>query len=214
MKKYFSYKIDIKNIEKAQAKVKQNFKTKDRINKGKNYFYYLFGITVASSYIYFLMKASGLFKKLEIDKKYKNYQKSKGESYGVDIELNDKKIKEFTDKWGINYALKDYEEKLKYGNKELNKKQEIEDDKDQTLPSEIQIENKLDQINIEEKSDASNKTIGRFDDREEVYEITKGTDYQQIKIYEEGKLNNPDPRIMGTVIIFDSRLDRKNMTDN
>jgi hypothetical protein len=135
-------------------------------------------------------------KNLEIDKKYKNHQKKVEEKYNVDMESNDKKLKEFDEKWGINKAMNDYENKIKYGNKELNKKEEIVENFDNIIASSSGNNSIDDQQQIEVTKVNENKI-----------EIVKGKDYEQLK-YFQGKEENFDPTKMGNTIIFDSRLDR------
>jgi hypothetical protein len=106
-------------IQKESLKV-------NRIQLFKKYFYYGVGITIPCLYFYYLLKSTGMFKKLEVDKKYTQRKKKIEESHGIDTKVNDQKIKEFEEKWAINKAQEDYEERLKYGNKELNKREEPE----------------------------------------------------------------------------------------
>jgi hypothetical protein len=193
MKKYFcyKYKINDKLIQEKTKEMARKALVVNRIEKGKKYFCYTIGISLASMYIVYLMKASGLMKKLEIDEKYKRRQKQIEEKHNIDINSNDKKIKEFEEKWEINKALNDYEDRLKYGNRELNKKEDVNEITEAKLSS---------SVNNNNNNNIENKT----------YEVIKEGDYEQLKVYEGGSENNQDPTQIGHTVIFDSRLNRRN----
>jgi len=202
MKKYFSFKINKALIDKKSEIIQKEVKNLKRKEKRWKYLFYFMGFSFVSSYLHYLMKASGLMKSLEIDKKYINRQKKIEEKYNLDMEQNDKKLKQFEEKWAINKALEEYENKLKYGNKELNKRDEsIEGD---AIPydnldadKEISLYSNKDNKSVEEVSSFHENNL----------EIVKGKDYEQLK-YFQGAEENFDPTKIGNTIIFDSRLDR------
>ncbi len=201
MKKKFSLKINKAIIDKKTQiimKETSRFKKKEKIRK---YLFYFLGFSFVSSYVYYLMKASGLMKSLEIDKKYTNRRKKIEDKYNLDMEQNDKKLKEFQEKWAINKALEDYENKLKYGNKELNKKEEsFEVD----IISDIDGNSSKDGLDVN-KDNIFVEEISKLNENK--IEIVKGKDYEQLK-YFQGAEENFDPTKMGNTIIFDSRLDK------
>lgn len=130
MKNLLLLKINSKNIQKKAKLVQKEIRSVNRIEKSKKYFYYFLGITLPSMYVWYMLKASGLMKKLEIDKKISNKKKQIEESHGVDLKLNDELIKEYENKMGINKAKEKYEEKLKFGNKELNEKKDEDNEQE------------------------------------------------------------------------------------
>lgn len=127
MTDFTKLKLNDKLIKKKALNLQKETLKVNRIQLFKKYFYYGLGITIPCLYFYYLLKSTGMFKKLEVDKKYTNRKKKIEESHGIDTKVNDKKIKEFEDKWAINKAQEEYEERLKFGNKELNKKEEQEE---------------------------------------------------------------------------------------
>lgn len=126
MKKFFSFKVNKTNIDRKLNKFSRENKISIGILKSKSYIYWILGLSFPVLYIYYIMKASGLFKSIEADKKYKERQKKMENKHNVDMEKNNQMLKEFDEKWEINKPLNDYENKMKYGNKDLNKREETE----------------------------------------------------------------------------------------
>lgn len=113
-------KLNLNQIKKKQAEINSFEKKKSKKEKNWKNFYYFLGVLFPSVYIYFVLKASGLFKQLKIDQKIKENKILKDQKYNLNSELLDKKIKQFEEDWDINYKenLKDH--RNKFGNKELN----------------------------------------------------------------------------------------------
>jgi len=149
--------VNNKIIQKKFDLMKKENIVIGKINKFKKLSYYLLGISVSGLYIVFILNSSGLMKKLQIDKKYHRNKKYKEEIHGIDSELNNEKFKEFDKKWGINHALDKYEENLKFGNKELNKKEkELENfvDNDTILEKPVEDQNKY-QIKLNSSTESN-----------------------------------------------------------
>jgi hypothetical protein len=118
------YTINSERIERKRKKYTEEISKVTKREKRFKYFYYFLGIFFPSLYIYYVAKSSGLFKKLEIDKKIKERAKEIEIKNNIDLALNDKLLKEFDKKWGINFLIEEYENRIKFGNKELNEKEE------------------------------------------------------------------------------------------
>jgi hypothetical protein len=127
--KIFKFDYHQLNKEKIDKKAISFAKQSKQINKIKIYKKYLFYFLIGGfsfSYLYFALKSTGLLKALKIDEKYNSFKRKNEKRHNVDIIENEKKFKEFEKEWEINKALDSYEYKLKYGNKELNYKNEGE----------------------------------------------------------------------------------------
>jgi hypothetical protein len=118
------YTINSEKIEKKRKRYTEEISKITKREKRFKYFYYLLGIFFPSLYIYYVAKSSGLFKKLEIDKKLKERAKVIEIKNNIDLAVNDKLIKDFDKKWGINFLIEEYENRIKFGNKELNEREE------------------------------------------------------------------------------------------
>ncbi len=193
MHKYFSYKINKEIIDKRSKIVEGLVTNNIRSIKRRKILLYFTGVSGFTLYIYYLMKASGLMKKIEIDKKFISRRKKIEEKYNIDMEKNDKILKELDEKWEINKPLDDYENKIKYGNKEINNKVE-------NLES-------IEENNSENMTEKNNSVI--VQKLADNLDIVIADNYEQVKIY-QGSENNQDPTKLGDTIIFDSRLDNFN----
>jgi hypothetical protein len=126
MKNNVNYNINNKTILKKQLEI-QNIKLKlNRFAKIKKYSGYFLAIAFPVSYIFFVLKSSGLLKELQIDKKVINRKKSIEKFHGIDTELNNQRIEDFDKNWGINLVNDEIENRKKNGNKILNEKPEAE----------------------------------------------------------------------------------------
>ena len=154
MKGISNYTINTTGLENKIHSLKKQTTSIKRIEKLKKIFFYFVGISGPLLYVFYFVKSSGLLKSIEIDKKYLNRKKSLEEIHGVDTKINEEKLKEFELKWGINSALNKYEEKIKYGNKELNEREEVK-----IIQDELQNENvpspQNDIVEIESKSETN-----------------------------------------------------------
>jgi len=232
-KHYFSeFYINKKALNKKKYEVEikaESTKTRYFIQKKLNR---LLALTIISFLIFWGLNGIDLFRKLEFDKKYLKKIKEIEKENNIDINYNNKIIEDFDQKYGINKALNDYINKLQYGNKDFNTIDESveqnineeniregknllntidlaspivendflgEENKDFRIREDIPDYNKLE---IEEK-----ELLLDGEDKRNVRKI-KADGYEQISVYQKN-FNNPDPRILGSTIVFDSRLDKK-----
>jgi hypothetical protein len=117
-------KININGINRQTKKFVKENSSKTTLTKFQKYFKYIFLGSFPVLYTYYILKASGLFKNLKLDKRYKEKIKQKEEEFNIDQAKNDRLIADFEKKYDINYSIIEYEKRIKYGNKELNVKEE------------------------------------------------------------------------------------------
>jgi hypothetical protein len=206
LRRHFSTQ-DKSNYNLAVEKYKKGVNKRKNRKKFYTFLNYLLAGCFGGFYLYYIGKASGLFNSLKLNNKYKEHVKNVQEKHNINQEIIDQKIREFDEKYEINKPIVLYEEKLKYGNKELNERAQsfsndnevIEDFKENEVKT-IDLlnkasENKEERILIEEESDYGENII-----------YSKSNEYEQLKVLQTSEENNPDPRIMGNTIIFDSRF--------
>ena len=194
--------------ELAVDNYRLNFAKQEKRNKTYKILYYLLGISFGCFYINYIGKASGLFKTLKIDKKYEEHIKNTQEKHNIDQEKIDLMIQKFDDKYEINKKINDRDERLKYGNKTLNERLET---KIEEVNSNIQEFNQRTTIDLN-NNDMKEKEflIEDYNKYGENIVYTKNKEFEQLKILQgREEEENPDPRIMGNTIIFDSRFNKK-----
>jgi hypothetical protein len=139
-------KININGINREAKLLKKNEIIRNRRNWFKKVFIYSFLAAFPVLYGLYILKASGLFKLLKLDERYKERVKRKEQEFNIDQEKYDKMISEFEKKYDINYSTIEYEKRMKYGNKEMNKREpeEVKEVEEIIQPknSEIKIEEK------------------------------------------------------------------------
>jgi hypothetical protein len=199
------------HYDQAVEKYKKGVNKRQNRRKFYTFLNYLLAGCFGGFYIYYIGKASGLFNSLKLNNKYKEHVKNVQEKHNINQDIIDQKIKEFDEKYEINKPIVLYEEKMKYGNKELNERvQSFSNDnegiEDYTVDEVKTIdlltkdsENKEERIMIEEQNDYGENII-----------YSKSNEFEQLKILQTSEENNPDPRIMGNTIIFDSRFNLNN----
>lgn len=231
---FSEYQINKKTLDKKKIQIeKQTKATKTRTYIEKKLMK-IFAVTITSFLIFWGINGKELFTKLEVDKKYFKKIKEGQQKNNINLDLNDTLIKEFDQKYGINQPLNDYINKLQYGNKEFNTLEEKEmydrslKNKDELIQSEANqltidltspMRNQFDSdkkgnADSANKDDKNNSII--VEEREimlnnqekrNVRKI-KADGYEQISVF-ENNFDNPDPRILRSTIVFDSRLDNK-----
>jgi len=139
--KYIINNVNIYNKEKETKILTTRL---ERIVKIKKIAGYFIAIAFPFSFLLFVLKSSGLFKKLHIDEKFTNRKKSIEKSHGVDLELNDQRIETFDKNWGINLANDEIENRKKLGNKIFNEKPA-----EPSIIKEEEISNKLEESKVE-----------------------------------------------------------------
>jgi hypothetical protein len=161
-------------------------------------------------YLYYIGKASGLFSSMKLNSKYKEHLKNVQEKHNINQEIIDQKIKDFDEKYEINKQIELYEEKLKYGNKELNERvQTLIDTSESSNVDASKENNTIDLFSKEGDNSDENILLQEHSDFGENIIYSKNNDFEQLKILQTSQENNPDPRIMGNTIIFDSRFNVK-----
>jgi hypothetical protein len=178
----------------------------------------------------YIFNAKELFKILKLDKKILKKIRQKEEKNNIDLEYNEKKIREFDEKFGINKPLDVALEKINFGNKVFNEKKENETLNETKKDKENINQNNLNIIdltfneikekennntntnsnsnpNLNRKLNLSKIQLNVNNEKRNVMTI-KGEDFEQIS-FSEGKFDNPDPRILGTTVVFDTRLNEK-----
>lgn len=196
-------KLNLDRITKKQTKFNKQILRSVRKEKAKKIFYYALGVCFPVFLVYYVMKANGMFKKLQLDKRYKERTKTIEQRYNIDMDTNNKLINEFEEKWDINYSEKELEKRLKYGNKDLNAKEEGKDIDIAT--SQVAGGNNLTSLKDSSSTSSLDEIVEKYNQSDKSMEIIKGKDYEQFKIYTGSERNN-DPKNMGNVVIFDTRL--------
>ncbi len=229
--KFTEFKINKRGIDKRKAQVNKNLQSiKSNIFFYKNLTKFIM-ITTVSFIIFWVLNGKELFRKLQLDKLYKKTVREREKKNNIDLELINNKINEFDEKYGINKPLNDYINKVQYGNKEFNEKEENEEseshDKEIIIKSIDKFtEKKNNVIDLYSPINASTEKLSiNKENKEKIIiqenEISinreekrnvrkiKADGFEQISVYEKN-FDNPDPRVLGSTIVFDSRLDNKN----
>jgi hypothetical protein len=143
-------KINKNGINKQTNLFKQDSLVRARKLKFNKLFIYMFLGAFPVLYGLYIFKANGLFKFLKLDEKYRQRVKQKEQEFNIDQEKNDKMIEDFEKKYEMNYSVIEYEKRIKYGNKEMNKK---EDDKRKEGDNDVVVvDDKGDKLGIGEKN--------------------------------------------------------------
>jgi hypothetical protein len=116
-------KININEIHKQTQIFKHNNLIKiKRAKFTKGLIYTLLG-SFSIFYLLYICNAKELFKQMKLDDKIKARIKNKEKQFNIDQEKNDKLLADFEKKYNLNYSIIEYEKRMKFGNKELNKKE-------------------------------------------------------------------------------------------
>ena len=207
-------KINSKTITKNSKIAEKSYNSNIKYIIYKKRFYKLLTVSLFGLLMFYASKGTVLFNNLQLDKIYKRKIKQTQIANHIDLEFNDLKINEFEEKYGINKQLNEKLEKLQYGNVELNKKEDVEE-----IKEEISKNNYINLNSLEINSNVLNmkdeKKNINIEEREIILEdnekrnirMIKSDHYEQITVYDK-TINNPDPRVVGSTIVFDSRLDK------
>jgi hypothetical protein len=222
---FSDFKINKTNINRRYNLVNEETKTKKFYSKIYQRLLKFSLLSIFCALSIYIFNGKELFKNLQLDKRILRKIKKKEQENFIDLDYNERKIKEFEEKFGINKPLDDILEKINFGNKEFNEKKEK--DLNKIKEEEIEngrIENNLKIIDLtfnknEEKEKKNLKSnfnkelnlskiqLNVNNTKKNVMTI-KGKDFEQIS-FSDGKFDNPDPRVLGTTVVFDSRLNEK-----
>jgi len=201
------YKVNTNKLNIAQKSY--NLKKSHVSNRdfSKKVFYFAISSFSVLLGIYYLSGSKTMFKKIELNTKIKNYRNESYKKRNIDIDQMDKQIVDFDNKWEINKTIQAKENRVNIGNKLLNQRENIVENKVANIKENNIIDDDDKIINLESTKD-DKKTVEEFVDKNIKVKHISGENYEQTKFYET-KENNIDPRIMGNTIIFDSRLNEK-----